>query len=126
MKRDMDLVRDLMLKIEASEGLAIMSDFVPTADRRRFRVASYHMKMLIQEIGLVKGVDVGDEEDLDWIDLELTWRGHDFLDAMRDPTVWEKTREGAKKLGGVTFDMFLGIAKELAKAEAKKRLGLDL
>jgi hypothetical protein len=126
MKRDMDLVRDLMLRIEASEGLAIMSDFVPTADRKRFRVASYHMKMLIQEIGLVKGVDVDDEEDLDWIDLELTWRGHDFLDAMRDPTVWDKTREGAKKLGGVTFDMFLGIAKELAKAEAKKRLGLDL
>ena len=52
--------------------------------------------------------------------------GQDFLESVRDETVWAKTREGAKKLGGVTFDMFIGLAKEYAKAEVKKRLGFDL
>lgn len=61
-----------------------------------------------------------------WIELQLTWHGQDFLDSVRDPTVWDKTRDGAKKLGGVTFEMFIGLAKEFAKAEAKKRLNLDL
>ena len=60
------------------------------------------------------------------IDLELTWDGHDFLDSVRDPTVWERTREGAKKLGGVSLDVFVDLAKACLRAEAKSRLGIDL
>lgn len=26
----------------------------------------------------------------DWLDLQLTWQGHDFLNTLRDPTVWER------------------------------------
>jgi hypothetical protein len=51
---------------------------------------------------------------------------HDFLDNIRDPTVWERTKEGAKSLGGASWDVLIGLAKAYVKAEAKKRLGIEL
>lgn len=127
MKRDMELVRELLLKISNADRPMNFSELLPADVEDATRsVVAYHMTMLVEEIGFVRGIDASSMESKDWIDLELTWHGQDFLDAVRDPTVWEKTSAGAKKLGGVTFEMFVGIAKEIAKAEAKKRLGLDL
>jgi hypothetical protein len=40
--------------------------------------------------------------------------------------VWDKTKAGAQKLGGDSWDIIIEIAKSYVKAEAKKRLGLDL
>src|SRR4051812_47450662 len=115
MKRDMELVRELLLKIEDAKKPPSMSDFVPVNETERFKLASYNMHMLVEEIGLVTGIgmDVGEQgnETEDWEDLRLTWRGHDFLDSIRDPAVWSQTKEGAKKLGGASFDMFIELAK---------------
>jgi Hypothetical protein (DUF2513) len=32
-----------------------------------------------------------------WVDLNLTWQGHEFLETVRDPDVWERTKEGASR-----------------------------
>ena len=61
----------------------------------------------------------------DWLDLQLTWRGHDFLDSIRDQSVWAQTKDGARKMGGASWDVLIEIAKAIAKAEAKKRLGIE-
>lgn len=127
MKRDMELVRDLLLKISEADGPLNFSETLrPDSDDNARAVAEYHMAMLVDEVGFVRGIDASSMDGRDWIDLVLTWHGQDFLDSVRDPTVWAKTRDGVKKLGGVTFEMFIGIAKEVAKAEVKKRLNLDL
>lgn len=127
MKRDMELVRDLLLKISEADGPLRFGDLLSKEAGANGRaIAVYHMRMLIDEIGFVRGIEASSTSEKNWIQLELTWRGQDFLDSVRDPTVWDKTRDGAKKLGGVTLEMFIGIAKEFAKAEAKKRIGLDL
>ena len=127
MKRDMELVRDLLLKIgEADRPLNFSEMLRPDIDDNARALAEYHMAMLVDEVGFVRGIDASSMDGRDWIELELTWHGQDFLDSIRDPTVWNRTQDGAKKLGGVTFDMFIGLAKEYAKAEVKKRLGLDL
>lgn len=125
MKRDMELVRELLLKIERAKAPPAMSDFI-SVKSERFKLASYNMHMLIEQVGLVTGIgmDVGDHED--WLELKLTWRGHDFLESIRDPGVWSQTKQGAKTLGGTSFDIFIELARAYVKAEAKKRLGLDL
>jgi hypothetical protein len=48
----------------------------------------------------------------------LTFPGHDFLDAIRDKSVWERTKEKMAHAGGWTFDLVLAVAKE----ELKRRL----
>jgi hypothetical protein len=56
----------------------------------------------------------------------LTPAGHDFLDTVRNPAVWEKTTKVAEKAGAGTIELFWSIAKEIVKAEIKRHTGLDL
>ena len=58
--------------------------------------------------------------------MRMTSQGHDMLDAIRSDTIWNKAKDGAASVGGVT----LGILKDLAlgylKKEASERLGIAL
>jgi hypothetical protein len=128
MQRDMELVRDLLFKIGAADNPPKLSTLVQGrgADDSAFALAAYHMQMLVEEVGFVRGIKAHSSSGKEWLNLELTWKGQDFLESIRDPTVWENTKAGAKKLGGVSFDIFVSLAKEYLKAEAKKRLNLDL
>lgn len=51
---------------------------------------------------------------------KITWRGHEYLDATRDPDIWEKTKAKAKIVSSVG----VGILLDIAKAEIKAKLGL--
>lgn len=50
----------------------------------------------------------------------LTWKGHEFLDDIRDPDIWQKTKERAGSLASVG----IAFVWEIAKAEIKTKLGL--
>jgi hypothetical protein len=123
MKRDMELVRTLLFKIEASNRAPRLSEIAARDDKAAYTAADYHLRML-QEAGFIRGL--AHASGAEWVNLELTWSGHEFLDILRDQTIWEKTKAGATKLGVVGLDLLLGIAKEYAKAEIKNRLGLSL
>ena len=56
----------------------------------------------------------------------LTWEGYDFLDSVRDPEIWRKTKETANKAGGFTIDILGGIAKGLIKTQVEKYIGVEL
>ena len=125
MKRDMDLIRDLLIGIEADPRLDgahwIKPDtqdtlgIIGVSDHSTKEVA-YHLEMLI-DAGLVAG-KAGLEEMP--IISKLTWQGHEFLDNIRDSGIWGKTKERLRGLPSVAFS----IVVELAKAEARKHLGL--
>jgi Hypothetical protein (DUF2513) len=115
-KRDMDLVRELMLKIEDD----------PQLDGRRFKELSVDGRAQEEVVYvltlLVKyGFATGNTGMEDVLVSGLTWEGHELLDNIRDPGVWEKTKEKAKPLLSVS----LAILAELAKSEVKRRLGLS-
>jgi hypothetical protein len=57
------------------------------------------------------------------IPFELTWDGHDFLQTMRDDTIWKKAKEQVLKPGASwSFE----ILKEWAKHELKQKFGLPM
>ena len=56
----------------------------------------------------------------------LTSSGHDFLDSIRDPEIWKKTKDGAKAAGCFTFELLGDLAKGFIKTQIKKRTGMDL
>jgi DNA-binding transcriptional ArsR family regulator len=114
MKRDMDLVRKIMLAVEASER---------PLDSSLIRIAGYtpetiteHMRLL-NEAGLIEGISAYSvEHRLKWIELRLTWNGHDFLDAARNENVWMETvTEVRKKSGAVPFEVLKGLLMETAR-----------
>jgi hypothetical protein len=84
------------------------------------------MHMLLDEVCLLKGDSIGDEQGEEWQDLQLTWNGHEFLEAVRDPEVWRRTKEGAKAAGNAGLGFMWELAKAYGKHVAKERLGIEL
>lgn len=108
MKRDMDLIRDLLLAIEASPKPELPEP--PELDGRSADVVMYHVRML-REAGLIDALDTSDMGGEFYQELSLNWHGHEFLDDIRDPEIWSKTKAGALRVGSWS----LGVLAELAK-----------
>ena len=121
MKRDMDLVREVMLAIERDEAMD-GSGWYQFNDPKDLGLedCSYeqlgHILRLIDQAGFVKA---SPDRRMPLIS-GLTWHGHEFLDTVRDPGIWRSTKAQASKVAGVGVELLW----EIAKAEAKKALGL--
>jgi DNA-binding HxlR family transcriptional regulator len=115
MKRDMDLVRSMLLKIEDHTGFG----YVDFRDGKLSNdVIYYHLKLL-EEDGLIKGQMFTDSGEA--YGKELTMKGHDFLDNIRSDTVWNAVKNQAGPAFGTVS---LGIMAEMAKTYIKSQLGI--
>ena len=52
----------------------------------------------------------------------MTWKGHEFLDASRDDTRWEKAKGIFSKMGGVTIDVATQILTKMMMEQANQML----
>lgn len=52
--------------------------------------------------------------------------GHDFLDSIRDPDVWNKTKKGALAAGGFTLNLLNDLAKGFIKKKIEDSTGIML
>ena len=117
MKRDMDLVRLILLEIEKSSE-------DPRAEIRlqipdyTFEQVSYHV-MILHEAGLVEADDLSTMGSGSvWLPRRLTWSGHEFLDAARNDSIWKKAKE---KASSMNFELL----KELLLNLARQQLGVE-
>jgi hypothetical protein len=118
MKRDMELVKAFLLAIEGSEGQ------VEDLKKWSLEERSYHVALLL-DASFVLGNTANDADGRPqgYFISRMTWAGHEFLDALRDDTIWKKAKEHVLKPGASwTFD----VLKEWAKHEIKERLGLPV
>lgn len=120
-QRDMDLVRQLLLRIERDPQLdgSRWVHFDPAdlgIEERSPEEIGYHMKLLI-EAGYLNGKYAFEAIP---IISKLTWEGHEFLDNIKDVGVWEKTKKRIDGLSGVA----LKVVAAIAESEIKKHLGL--
>lgn len=123
MKLDKDLVRDILLAIEAydePEGLIELH-----IDDRSPEEISYHVRLL-DEAGLLAALNTGGLDHFRWQPLRLTYQGHEFIETVRDGEVWRLTKAGAEKAGGTSLAMMLEIGKAFGKQVLKDRLGIEL
>lgn len=125
MKRDIDLVRQILLSAEALEH-GYVSD-VPKIDGYTEDQVAHHV-YLMGQAGLA---EVADTSSMDGTSptalmISLTWSGHEFLDAIRDPEVWKQTKDIAGRAGGFTLDLLADLAKGLVKTQIKRITGVEL
>lgn len=118
----MDLIRTILLKVEADETLAGSFQRVNAAtfgitDHTDAEVI-YHLVMLVEAGFLAANIKLARVGEI--VVSRLTWNGHEFLDDIRDPEIWQRTKERAKSVASIG----LGFLWEIAKAELKKKLGL--
>lgn len=114
MKRDMDLCRRILLDLEANPratGHARVKLSIEGVDEATL---SYHV-MLLSEAGLITAKDSSDLESQTWQPKRLTYAGHEFLDAARKETFWQKAKDVAlEKTGGMSLDLLKTILTKLA------------
>ncbi len=115
MRRDMDLVREILQQIEAWPEPQDWVEF-DLPDRLPDEV-NYHVAMMA-EAGLIQAQDVSTLQMYDWKATKLTWNGHEFLEAARNDTIWQRAKAlMAEKGGGTSFEVMLALLKELAKRQ---------
>lgn len=124
MKRDMDLIREILLRFEASEKER--NDLDVLADLGSKNVINAHLKLL-EDSGFLDRLDV--QMFPNGVTFMMGWRitssGHDFLNSVRDPEIWRKTKTGASKLGAWSIKLLGDLASSYVRAKAQE-LGLPI
>jgi len=114
MKRDMDLIRKIAFAVESmpspmdSESIQI--------DGFNAEQIAYHCE-LMHESGLLVAIDTQTmHSDYASFNIQrLTSKGHDFVDAARSDSVWNKAKATiATTVGSVSLDMMIRYLKTIA------------
>ena len=120
MKRDMDLVREILLWATAQENAGIdINPVLPdyTEDQIAHHVHLMSQAGLVDALGITTNSSAGPSALL----ASVTWAGHDFIDAARDNTIWNKAKRKVLSSGATfTFDLL----KQVLVLAAKGPLGL--
>lgn len=122
MKRDMDLMRKILLRIEECSDVPpkvlTLDDFMDM--KKSSYMISLHIDLLC-DAGLIEVMDTSIEDGLKDFDIvRLTLAGYEYLDAIRNARVWDRVKQSVSYVGGATLD----IIKQLAVKELAKELGL--
>lgn len=125
MKRDMELVRLILLKVEAegTHPVGVMDDF--QLEGYPDETVSYHV-WLLEQAGFLEALDMSSMDGFHYWPRCLTWAGTEFVDSIRDPEAWRRAKEGAARAGGAGVELLWEIAKGIARGKAKELLGVDI
>ena len=113
MKRDIDLVRTILLAIEEDDcatGHGFIRLNISGCPQEK---VSYHVELLY-EAGLVDAVNSSTLNNYQWFPKRLTWEGHEFLDSARNKNLWEQAKKELEKIGNFSFEVLKQILINLA------------
>src|SRR4051794_13634462 len=116
MQRNMDLVRTILMRIEAStsgwarDPLGI-EGFPPEQ-------VGYHAHIM-KEDGLIEGVDVTTmhSKGPEARPTSLTWKGHEFLDLARDQKRWNQAKAIIARVGSAPVSVWMKVLNDLVLKE---------
>ncbi|AOK57665.1 hypothetical protein WM29_00025 (plasmid) [Burkholderia ubonensis] len=131
MKRDMDLIRELMLKLEElpvpTAGMVVVDAAKVGVEGYTAEQIDYHLSLLEQARFIhAGGLDMGMSGPGFGPGVgfySLTWAGHDFLDAVRSPDVWDRTTQAATAAGGFTVELLVFAAKTYLEGKIRGLIG---
>ena len=113
MKRNPDLIREILIELEEHEDPA-PPDLVLERDGGEDETKARHV-LLAEEAGLVTWeADGHNRGDYGFIRIRLTGPGHDFLESIRSDSVWAAVKSRASDAGNLGIQFMIGIASGLA------------
>lgn len=118
MKRDMDLIRAILLVVESYP-----SGFAPKIEIPGYtqEEINYHA-FLLGEAGLARVCDMTNHDSTspEAIITQLTWAGHEFLDSARENQIWNQAKDLINKVGGASIQIWVSLLTVIIQ----KKLGL--
>lgn len=118
MTRDPDLIRRLLMALEAHP--APMSSFDLALPGTTPPMVQYHVKLLVSA-GYLEARELSTITRFQVQILGVSWKGHDFLDAVREETDWQDIRS-ALQLNERTVPF--ALIEEVALRRARLAAGL--
>lgn len=120
MKRDLSLFRTILLEIEkmpAGEDWVLDRDSSNLYADESEKINILEHLILMQDARLItKAVSKGGDGFYELCPCNLTNEGHDFLDAVRSSSVWEKIKATVLDKGiSYSIESIIFLAKKLAK-----------
>ena len=123
MKRDLDLIREIMLVLEdkmeygknfkSTQLIGIMQDKIFSAEK-----LAYHVGLLVENDFIkAKEYKYQSGEPTDYLINTITSQGQDFIDTIRQDTTWNKIKEKVSNIGGYSLSLFIDIGKEYLKKQ---------
>lgn len=101
MKRDWDVIREVLLAVEANSSRELHFDVSEDDERKTAEHA-----FLLWKSGFLDGID-GSSMESDYVIVTgLSWTGHDLLQTIQSKPVWERIKSTAQEKGvDLTFDV---------------------
>jgi len=117
MKRDMNLVREILLAVEAREHGMGASDLDIKGHSQE--EIGYHVYLMGKaELLVVVETTHLNSQSPEALASGLTWQGHDFLDAARDPSLWQKAMDKIRMTGSaLTFEIVKAVLVQLTRQQ---------
>ncbi|WP_083850398.1 DUF2513 domain-containing protein [Rhodovulum sp. PH10] len=123
-RRDMEMVRTVLLAIEAKADLKPREIKIDGEDDL---VVGRHIELLFAA-GMIDGIENRQINRPYALVLvrDLTWEGHDFVASLKNDTVWHqiKTKLSATELASLPLSVIKSVATAAVEHWAKTRLGL--
>ena len=122
MKRDLNLFRTILLEIEK---MPAGEDWVLSRDSSNLYINDSEEKNILEHLILMqdarlitKAVTKGGDGFYELSPCNLTNEGHDFLDAVRSSSVWEKIKATVLDKGiSYSIESIIFLAKKFAKEQ---------
>jgi hypothetical protein len=110
MKRDWEVVREVLTEIEADNADRLT--YGENTDRIKTRHA-----FLLRDAGFISGVDASTMNGKALLTPELTWEGHELLATLRSKPLWERIKKTAQDKGiELSFETVITLAKSALAA----------
>jgi len=121
MRLNHECIRDTMLYLEENLQLndTIVSSNLKIKDYSNDDI-TYSIKML-QEAGFIQANSLGADDMLIYLVSSLTWEGHQYLDNIRDNSVWKIVKSKISKLKSVS----LPVVQQIAAQAVCEKLGIS-
>ena len=114
MKRDVDLARKILFDVEECGDTDSSGYLTLEFDGHSEKEVLYHIGLL-SEAGLIETQEVSLPSGLKTGRARQTWAGHEFLDAAREETRWQKAKHLViDKTGGLSFEVLKQVLSKLA------------
>ena len=117
MKRDMDLIREILLKVESFQRFPFTGRI--SIPGRSEEEINYHI-FLLSDAGLIRTDNGFVGRISPYSVTSLTWKGCEFLEAAKDNTRWNETKEQLGKVGANVFEIMFRVLVESAMKEIMK------
>lgn len=119
----MELVRAILLAIESNEIGTDPNNIAIDGFSDKQQI-SYHC-YLLHDAGLIRGEIMskgGFGTPSEVLPHGLTWAGHEFLDASKEPTRWEEAKAIMNSIGGASLQVWMMVLREKAEEAVKNMI----